>query len=258
MSDAQESRRPPAAGRHIADMRRTRRKARDGPAGGRAVRPAPAESTTVARLAADLAGRALSLLINRVYGRDRPRPLHPTGVTGDATWRVHTTAPVPVGVPVIDELGARPCVVRHSRAIGLPDERPDIEGVAVRLSGRDGGDLLLAGTGDGWASRHVLVPRKTSGTCSTLIPMRAPTGPILIRTTPDGDSRWELSWSRPGRAWHVFGTLAVEGPGGSVAPFAPVGDPPAGLRQYDVVARLREPAYRRAARQRDRRRGLTS
>ncbi|NHN55278.1 hypothetical protein G9U51_05705 [Calidifontibacter sp. DB0510] len=126
----------------------------------------------------------MSVLINQLYGRGRPRPLHPVGVTRDATWLVHSDPETPVGVPIIDDAGSRPCVLRHSRAIGLPAGAPDIEGLAVHLPGPGGGDLLFAGTGDSPLGRHVLVPRVAEGSCSTLIPMRTTTGPILLRMTP--------------------------------------------------------------------------
>lgn len=211
--------------------------------------------------AADLGGRALSVLINRVYGRGRPRPLHPRGESRRAVWAVDGARAEPTGVPILDQAGAWTCVVRHSRAVGLPGGWPDIEGMAVHIEGEDGGDVLLAGTGDGRVGRHLLVPRWSSGTCTTLLPLRTPTGPVLLRLRPPrsaGDSGegaasdgqvWEVSWSRPGRGWHLVGMLTMRDEAVSTPHFDPVEHPPRGLEHYPTVALLRSPSYRQARRQ---------
>lgn len=160
----------------------------------------------------------------------------------------------PTGAPCLDRAGARECLVRHSRAVGLPSGWPDIEGVAVRLAagpGDRGGDLLLACTGVGAATRHLLRPRRSDGTCTTLFPLRTPTGPVLVRLTPSAPEAWRISWARPGRGWHPCGTLALtDGPVPPTAPhFDPVQHPPEGLEHYPVAALLRRPAYVRARRQ---------
>lgn len=206
-----------------------------------------------AERAADVGGRVLSVLINRVYGLGRARPLHPRGVTRAGTWTVEATAPTPTGAPCLDRPGAVRCVVRHSRAVGLPSRWPDIEGMAVRLEGEDGGDLLVAGTGDGRLARHLLVPRWADGTCSTLVPLRTPSGPVLVRLRPAGADRWEVAWSRPGGDWHPVGTLALEEDSVAAPHFDPAQHPPRGLEHYPAVARLRRPAYARARHQARRR-----
>lgn len=200
---------------------------------------------------ADLAGRGLSLIINRVYGQGAPRPLHPRGQSSRATWQVTAQRLAPLGVPVLDG-GTRDCVVRHSRAVGLPGTLPDIEGLAIRLEGQDGGDLLLAGTGSGILTRYALVPRRRDGVCSTLLPMSTPTGAVLLRASPApaDNATWHLSWARPAGTWHTFGRLTLHADAGPPTPFDPINGLPTGLSQYDVVARLRNPAYIRAAMQR--------
>lgn len=224
--------------------------------------PTAAPSGAVEHVAA-LGGVVLSVLINRVYGRGRPRPLHPRGEARNASWTIDTRGPSPTGVPCLDDLGQRPCQVRHSRAVGLPSGWPDIEGVAVRLprgsegggtgggmgENNFGGDLLLAGTGDGMVSRHLLVPRRSEGTCSTLLPMRTPTGPLLVRLRPAGSEDWEIAWSRPGGAWHRVGTLTVTDEPVPEPHFEPVDSPPHGLEHYPVAALLRRPSYAQARRQ---------
>jgi hypothetical protein len=201
---------------------------------------------------AELGGHALSVLINRIYGRGGARPLHPDGEVFRGTWSVTEDAEVPVGVAVCDQQGTWTCVVRRSRAIGLPAGTPDIEGIAVHLDGPSGGDLLLAGTGSGRVSRHLLLPRVSAGTCSTLVPMATGTGPLLLRLTPRGTAAmaWELSWSRPGGRWHTFGSLTLDGDAAPADPFDPVDELPRGLSQYRTMALLRRPSYVQAARQR--------
>lgn len=207
-----------------------------------------------AERAADLGGRALSVFINRVYGLGRSRPLHPRGEARRATWTVDVTADTPVGAPVLDRSGSWSCVVRHSRAVGLPSGWPDIEGIAVHITGDDGGDLLLAGTGDGRVARHLLVPRWSDGTCSTLLPLRTPTGPALVRLRPTDSAGgsgpvWEVSWSRPGRKWHRVATLTMHDETVPAPHFDPVERPPRGLAHYPAAAFLRRPSYVQARRQ---------
>lgn len=201
---------------------------------------------------AGLGGHALSVLINRIYGRGGARPLHPEGEVLRATWSVTEDAAAPVGVPVCDQQGTWTCVVRRSRAIGLPAGMPDIEGIAVHIGGPSGGDLLYAGTGSGRVGRHLLVPRVSAGTCSTLVPMATSTGPLLLRLVPHDTAAttWGLSWSRPGGRWRTFGTLSIDADAAPAHPFDPVDELPLGLSQYRTMALLRRPAYVQAARQR--------
>lgn len=216
--------------------------------------PGPVRPTGPVERAADLGGQALSVLINRVYGLGRARPLHPRGEARAATWTVEASGLTPTGAPCLDRSGTRHCLVRHSRAVGLPSGWPDIEGIAVRLeAGADdpGGDILLAGTGDGFATRHVLWPRRTDGTCTTLFPLCSPSGPVLVRLSPSGPDAWRISWARPGGDWHACGTLALEDR--PVPPSGPHFDPvlhaPEGLEHYRTAALLRRTAYVQARRQ---------
>lgn len=89
------------------------------------------------------------------------------------------------GVVLLDDPGPHPCLVRWSRATGLRDG-PDIEGLAVRLQGPTAGDVLVASTGTGVLTRHVLVVRgrRDHGPLTTLLPLSTPTGPLLLRFDP--------------------------------------------------------------------------
>ena len=69
-------------------------------------------------------------------------------------------------------------------------------------------------------------------------------------TAPADNATWHLSWARPAGTWHTFGRLTLHADAGPPTPFDPINGLPTGLSQYDVVARLRNPAYIRAAMQR--------
>ena len=207
-------------------------------------------------LTTSLGGKLLGSLFGAVARLRRSKPLHPLGVVRVGTLVVEGGSGRPTGVGLLDQPGSHRCVVRVSRATGVPSPLPDILGVAVRL--RDGSapaDILFASTGDGPVSRHVLMPRRTSvaGPLTTLIPLRSPTGPVLLGLFPAGPPglaepiQFELRWSRPGRVWRRVGSLqlgdrvaAVEDP---PIRFDPVLFPVPGLEHYPAVARLREPAY---------------
>lgn len=202
------------------------------------------------RSAATAAGRGLGALFAGVgHLRRGPRALHPRGEVYTGTLTIAGTAD-PSGVALLDEPGEHPCLVRLSRATGLPRPLPDVLGVAVRLSPAVGrrADLLFASTGTGPVSRYVLLPRgdHASASLTTLLPYRGPRGPLTLALVPAGRRRWDL-WSAPARGeWTSRGVLTATTPGGDDEGlrFDPVGSPPEGLRQYDVVRRLRAPAYR--------------
>ncbi|WP_460800538.1 hypothetical protein [Nocardioides pacificus] len=182
------------------------------------------------------------------------RSLHPRGQVADATLVIEA-AGEETGVALLDRPGSHACRVRISRAVGLPAPVPDIWGLAIRVpdpaTGRDA-DLLVASTGLGVATRHVLLPRIAvdDGALTSLLPVATAGGPLLLSLTPVGAPpgahlRFELSTSRPGGAWTRRGFLEVAEPGEDDPElrFDPVRHAPAGVRQYGVVRRLREPSY---------------
>src|SRR5690606_5526558 len=81
-----------------------------------------------------------------------------------------------VGARLLDVPGEHRCVVRLSRAIGLPHRVRDIVGLAIRVLDDDGKgrqDLLFSSVwGDGPVSRHVLAPTGsfTGRPLSTILP----------------------------------------------------------------------------------------
>lgn len=203
------------------------------------------------------AGRALAAITSGLGSvLARVKPLHPVGDLFDATVTVHGASPN-TGVPFIDVAGEHRAVVRVSRAIGLPAAMPDIAGLALRLELADGGvaDLLFASTGSGAVSRFLLTPRRPgrTGDLTSLLPYRAPTGPVVFRVRPAGERTYEMAWAAPTGAWRSFALLTLgarrHDPSYS---FDPVVNTLPSLPQYRWVARLREPAYYAAREQSDR------
>ena len=183
--------------------------------------------------------------------RPARKPLHPQGDLRTGRLR-RAGSTVRTGVSWIDEPGEDEVVVRLSRAIGLPPRLPDIHGLALRVPSPDGpGDLLFASTGWGRLTRFLLTGgrRPRSRPMTTLLPYDAPAGPVLlgIQGGPTPES-YELRWARAAGPWHPFAVLELHPDTSEDGPvsFDPVRHQIPGLRQYDVVRRLRAPAYRRA------------
>ena len=196
--------------------------------------------------AASSAGQALGSVFRMVGTlRAGPKALHPRGRVAEATMTI--TGGTPLGVPLLDEPGEHPCLVRLSRATGVPAPLPDVLGLAVRV---DEADLLFASTGSGRLGRHLLVPRREhrDGTLATLLPLKSAQGPVELALEP-GPAGYSLLVASPGGTWQERGRLDIglPGPDDPSLRFDPVGRTPTGLRQYDAVRRLRAPSYRRRA-----------
>ena len=86
------------------------------------------------------------------------RVFHPRGVVVRGTWHPDPEA----ATEALPGVGSRSALVRVSHAIGLPPGLPDILGVAIRIADAYGRgrhqDLLLASSGSGPVSRHLLLP----------------------------------------------------------------------------------------------------
>ncbi|WP_209718468.1 hypothetical protein [Marmoricola sp. OAE513] len=179
----------------------------------------------------------------------RIKPFHPHGQL-HAARLVRRGSPrggTPSGVAWIDEVGEDEAVVRLSGGVGLPQGWPDIHGLALATgNGAARADVLLAGTGTGTVTRHVLLPtrRASAHTLTTLLPYRAPTGPLYLGAEPQGED-FTLTWARSNGPWHAFARLEVGDvlTSGDTITFDPVLHVPQGLAQYGWVRSLREPAY---------------
>lgn len=131
---------------------------------------------TAGRIAAALFG-----LASRGRGR---RSLHPDGAGFEATLTVDPARSF--GSRLIDEPGDHRCLVRLSRAVGLPERYRDILGLAVRVLDADGAtvqDLLFSSVaGDGPITRHLLAPTRSfaGGPLSTILSYRTPAARLTL------------------------------------------------------------------------------
>lgn len=131
---------------------------------------------SVGRVAAALFG-----LASRVRGR---RSLHPDGVGFEATLTIEPAGSL--GSRLLDTPGEHRCIVRLSRAIGLPERSRDILGLAVRVLDGERNtvqDLLFSSVaGDGRLARHLLTPvRRFAGPpLSTILPYRTPHATLTL------------------------------------------------------------------------------
>jgi hypothetical protein len=185
--------------------------------------------------------------------RRAPKPLHPQGSV--AVARLSRCSGAATGVPWLDEPDSDMALVRRSRAIGLPTRWPDVHGLALRVPLTRGGfgDLLLASTGWGRQGRFLLQAGRHAESLffGSLLPYRSSIGPVVLGALPSGDDSWVLVWARAREPWQPFARLEI-GPTlpGEPVSFDPVLNRLPGLEQYELVARLRSPAYRAARRSR--------
>ena len=213
----------------------------------------------IARSAADAGGKVLAASLAPLGPIRDAKPLHPDGTIRHATLDVTHPAPA-LQVPLFTESDTVPCLVRVSRAIGLPAPLPDIGGVAIRLrpdaAVGSRGDLLFASTGTGHLTRWFLLAHRdpASSALTTLLPLSSASGPVLFSLAPvgAGPTAYQLSWARPRGDWLPLGRLTL---GAALTPeedppirFDPIENPVPGLTNYPLVTRLRAPAYAAARR----------
>ena len=225
---------------------------------------------TTGRAAVRVAGLGLGAVFGAAAVLRHGRPLHPQGVTLRVSLLCDGSGRS--GVPLLDDAGVSQGTVRVSRAMGLPPWLPDIYGLALRLPqapGTDGdpADVLFASTGDSWLGRFALLvhAQLVDGPVTTLLPVRAPAGALLLRLVPVAGSpvrevgpalrvpdRLSLSYAVGTGPWVTVGEVAVgarvEGED-DPRRHDPVLHELPGTSQYPVVRLLREPAYAAARRQ---------
>lgn len=225
------------------------------PAGPRAAEP---DGSALAERLGRAGGAVLALAFGAVGHLRGTRALHPVGVCGSG--RLTTRPGRPSGVLLLDDPGPHPCQVRWSRSMGFRGGI-DIEGLAVRVEGPAGGDVLVSSTGTGVVGRHVLVLRRHDqhGTLTTLLPVSTDRGPLLLRLDPVVDAEGEIERrdrpeglpaayrllvSAPGRPWHERGRLDLTWDDADCTRrHDPVGNALAGTWMHPFLARVRRPAY---------------
>jgi hypothetical protein len=202
-------------------------------------------------LAAGAAGHALAWGLGTVARLRRGKPLHPRGDISRAVLEV--TDPVPGAGAFLGSHGIHEGLGRRATAMGLPSPLPDIDGLALRLvvEGRDA-DLLLASTGTGRWTQHVLLPHRSGARVplTTLFPFETGAGRVvlgLFPTSDDGGSPdYDVRASVSSGPWRPLGHLtlvAVPAEDQPTLRFDPVRNTPPGLATHPLVVRLRDPAY---------------
>lgn len=198
---------------------------------------------------ARVGGAALAASVRLVAGaRSAQKPLHPRGEYARGTLTRFGAGAS--GVRWIDTHGSDDVVVRMSRAVGLPQDWPDVHGIALRLQLPDGdADLLFANTGLGRLSRFFLTAAfgPDQRPYTTLLPYRAPKGPVVLGIQPEGNGSYRLMRAYGIKPWDTFGRLVLDRPyDGPALAFDPMLAPVPGLTPYAWVRALRRPSYRAA------------
>lgn len=201
---------------------------------------------------ASLAGWVLAAVFFLVGTVRRTKALHPRGEVVRGVLRRHGAGTT--GVAWLDESGVDDILVRRSQSVGLPEGKPDIIGLALRVpteGQKEFGDLLLASTGTSRLGRFLLRPALRHGAAAytSLFPYRTPSGPRLLAALPvDGDpSHLTLASATLGGRWVPFGTLRVfdanDDGHDAVVSFDPVQHVVPGLDGYGWATRLRRKSY---------------
>lgn len=187
----------------------------------------------------------------------RKRFFHPRGTVFDATITIFEES-------ALLEAGSFPGVIRFSRGVGLPEATPDVLGLAVKIPDL-GQDILLVTSGEGAASRHLLL---ASGgffrrPYSTVLPFEWSEESIVLGAQPDvsleeADDRtfedletqvslgrllFHLTWGRTGTADQTrFGSIVADGIHEGEVAFDPFRCHPS-LRPSGALNRLRRDTY---------------
>lgn len=193
------------------------------------------------------------------------RIVHARGVTVAA--RLLVVGGSDLGAPLFDEPGQHRAVVRFSRAIGLPEQLPDVLGIAVRVLDAHGAgrhqDLLLHSTTGLPVLRRLPLPRRDllGSAYSSVTDYQLGRRRCLLAVLPDeqaprtaslsgvagrGDgARLLLSAATGPRRWRTLGVLELDGPvphGRSIR-FSP-DNTGGGIHPVGWLQDLRRDAYR--------------
>lgn len=212
----------------------------------------------------EAAGRAFAGMFRMLKLARPDRPIHPQGI-GLAGHLARTgSTGATSGLEWLDTPGVDPVRARFSRSVGLPQQLPDILGLALRVTPSPDGitDVLFASTGWRLPGRFLLQPKLgvASATFTTLMPYRGSKGPVLLglRTSelpagPLTSGEWvlHLYWAKPTGPWHECGELRLRAepePADTPLRFNPLENQPPGAQTYAWTRRLREHSYRAAQR----------
>jgi hypothetical protein len=187
----------------------------------------------------------------------RKRVFHPRGHAFEATVSFGVVRDLPFS-------GTHRALVRLSRGAGLPERAPDVLGLAVKLPELDQ-DLLLASSGEGPLTRHLLIPARGyfRRPYSSVLPYELDGRSIVfgaraaaaLKGSPDttleavtslvheGGVRFELTWAETGkREVATLGSLVLEGRHDGDLSFNPF-DSYGALRPAGALNRLRRETY---------------
>ena len=164
------------------------------------------------------AGAGAGLLFRILSAFRRRRFFHPYGLAFNATVSFDGDDEAGYGVPLLDDRAERAAIVRLSRGVGLPNNLPDIRGLALRITDAYGPgrhqDLLLATSGELPVARHLLIPAASyaSRIYSTLLPYRLPRGLTLFAARPTTELHYDLLVGAPAGEWEHVARIELKEP----------------------------------------------
>lgn len=199
------------------------------------------------------------------------KAFHPRGTVAHGTLRLDDPASAWAAA---FGTGERPVLARLSRGIGLPQQLPDILGIALRIPSDAGPvDVLVGSVAPGRLGTYVLLPspRWTARRFSTLLPYVGPDGSVVLGLQAPGDQTGSARLDeardaidgpgleldvleRPhGEDWRVVGRVRLDQQADPVPDgFDPVRHAHPALRLARPLTGLREAAYRGSRRGRGR------
>jgi hypothetical protein len=182
---------------------------------------------------ANLTGSAFGAL-SALRGK---RSFHPFGFGYEGSLRIERRPTHPTGARLLDDVAEHRVIVRASRALGLPENLPDLLGLAIRIPDAHGEglhqDFLLVTSADGPLLHHLLLfapggffgqsyssilPYRIGGKVRIVgaMPRKPPTPAVgsdlevLDEAVADHQAQFDLSLSTLGGRWQRHGTLSLQ------------------------------------------------
>ena len=139
-----------------------------------------------------------------LLGKARQEALHPRGEVLEGMIG-RRGAVGRTGVAWLDEAGTDHVAVRLSRSLGLPDPRPDILGMALRIATNLASSVMCFWRRPEQDCSAICSCRHAGMDCAptSLFPSRTLAGPLLLAAIPTAGSprRYELAYARPTGPW---------------------------------------------------------